>query len=88
MHGDHPREIWNNINGSRSQQLFYVNKISSTQTRFFDEWRTWKKIDSSKENDEQWESKYILAFAPMSMYDGTKNRVKGECFIVGKSTVL
>ncbi|GMI41751.1 hypothetical protein TrCOL_g9113, partial [Triparma columacea] len=78
MHGDHPREIWNNINGSRSQQLFYVNKISSTQTRFFDEWRTWKKIDSSKENDKQWESKYILAFGPMSMYDGTKNRVKDK----------
>jgi hypothetical protein len=50
------------------------------KSRFFEEWRTWEKIedDNAGEDVPSWKSKYMLSFAPMSEYDGTKNVIKGE----------
>ncbi|GMI03032.1 hypothetical protein TrRE_jg6241, partial [Triparma retinervis] len=66
-----------------------VQHFTKKESRFFEEWRTWEKIedDNAGEDVPSWKSKYMLSFAPMSEYDGTKNAIKDkEKYLIAGTT--
>ena len=71
-----PRKLWDNIDGSRSQQYTVGKSLPSPLLpRIFESWRCWKKI---VKNDV---ATYLLAFTAMKKHEGGKRTVeyKGKC---------
>ena len=71
--GEMPQKLWYNIDGTRSQQMSTIRKLpASLGVRKFENWRCWK-ISTSKEGT----TSYTLAFVPLNMWEGTKQRLPG-----------
>jgi len=66
--GDLPRQLWNGIDGTRSQQYTTVKHLPSPYAaRIFSGWRCWKN-----EGEEGGGGlRYVFAFVPIGNYSGS-----------------
>ena len=84
-HGDLPRLIWKNVDGSRG--CHYTNGVyfpSPMQDRLFHSWTSWREIDS-----EDGKKRFVVGIVPLDRFQGTKERFEGaDKYAQGETTAI
>ncbi|GMH55451.1 hypothetical protein TL16_g01910 [Triparma laevis f. inornata] len=66
------RELWTNLDGTRSRQCTRSFKVPGFQDRIFEAWQTWERTEDGDKRPT-----FILAISPLEHYDGTHHEVAG-----------
>ena len=68
---DSIREVWTNLDGSRSQQYTRSFSISGAfHDRLFEAWQTWEKLI-----DKDGRETFVIAISPIEKYNGTHHKI-------------